>query len=92
MRTVLPSSSPLDISPLPRLGLPLVRMLDVRSAGDWRMAAASCSLRMSLKLPVLPTIPRADAGVLEWERCGVEAGTRSLGSGLRIFVLSLGRA
>lgn len=87
-----PSSSPLDASPVARPGLPLERMFEVRSAGDCRRAAASCILRMSLRLPVLPIMPRADAGVAPFERCGVEAGTKSLGSGLRIFELSLGRA
>ena len=58
---------------------------------------ASCSLRMSLRLPALPTRPlRADDGVevlgVEPASVVVEAGTRSTGSGLRIFVFSFGSA
>lgn len=91
MRT-LASSSPGETFLFACTGPSLERMVEVRSAGDWRNAAASCNLRMSLKFPVLPTIPQAEVGLVVLERCGVDAGTKSLGSGLRIFVLSLGKA
>jgi hypothetical protein len=50
------------------LGLPVKRRFEVRSGGDWCNAASSCNLRMSLRLPELPIMPRAELGVLRFDR------------------------